>query len=91
METKIKWDNGMGYITATYEGSGDGSAYITSDVNEGFDREQLLKVKTTDNSVSVDVLITQQGRRQPIRLKDGKIFRLSNGGKFGVLKNKFRI
>ena len=42
METKIKWNEGDGYITATYEGSGSGSASISSDVNEGIDREQSI-------------------------------------------------
>ena len=47
METRIKWNEGDGYITATYTGSGNGSASISSDLNEGIDREQSILVKTT--------------------------------------------
>lgn len=88
MESKIKWNEGEGYITATYEGSGDGSAIIISDVNEGIDREQTLKVETTDKSASANVLVIQEGRRQPIGLKDGGVFRVNGGGRFGVLKGE---
>ena len=88
MESKIKWNEGEGYITATYEGRGDGSAIIISDANEGIDREQTLKVETTDKSISANVLVIQEGRRQPIDLKGGGVFRLNNGGRFGVLKGE---
>ena len=87
METKIKWNQGEGFITATYQGSGDGSASISSDINEGIDREQNIKVETTNKLLSETVTIKQEGLRQPIALKDGGVFRVSNGGRFGVLKS----
>lgn len=86
MDTKIKWNDGEGYITATYEGSGDGSAIISSDINEGIDRVQTLTVQTTNGLVEEKVLVSQEGIRQPIGLSGGGIFRLANGGRFGVLK-----
>ena len=85
METKIKWNEGDGYITATYEGSGSGSASISSDVNEGIDREQSIKVETTDKSVSATLVVSQEGLREVFTPSDGE-FVLSDGGTFNVLK-----
>ena len=88
METKIKWNEGEGYITATYEGSGNGSATISSDINEGIDREQSIKVETTDKSVSATLLVSQEGLRQVFEPSDGE-FVLADDGTFNVLKNEF--
>jgi hypothetical protein len=85
METKIKWNEGEGYITATYEGSGNGSASISSDINEGIDREQSIKVETTDKSVSATLVVLQEGLREVFEPSDG-LFVLANGGTFNVLK-----
>lgn len=89
METKIKWNEGEGYITATYEGSGSGSASISSDVNEGIDREQPIKVETTKGNEpkSIDVSIKQYGMREVFEPSDGE-FVLADGGTFNVLKNE---
>lgn len=86
METKIKWNEGDGYITATYEGSGSGSASISSDVNEGIDREQSIKVETTDKSVSATLVVSQEGLREKFIPYDGD-FILADGGTFNVLKD----
>lgn len=87
METKIKWDEGDGYITATYEGSGNGSASISSDVNEGIDREQSIKVETADKSVSAILIVSQEGLREVFAPSDGD-FVLTDGGTFNVLKGR---
>lgn len=84
-ETKIKWNEGEGYITATYEGSGNGSASISSDINEGIDREQSIKVETTDKSVSATLLVLQEGLREIFEPSDG-LFVLVDGGTYNVLK-----
>jgi hypothetical protein len=86
-ETKIKWNEGEGYITATYEGSGNGSASISSDVNEGIDREQYIKVETTNGNEpkSIDVSVKQCGMRETFEPSDGE-FVLADGGTFNVLK-----
>ena len=89
METKIKWNEGEGYITATYEGSGSGSASISSDINEGIDREQSIKVKTTDKSVSATLLVSQEGLREVFEPSDGE-FVLADSGTFNVLKNELQ-
>lgn len=87
METKVKWNEGEGHITATYEGSGNGSAYISSDINEGVDREQLIKVETTDKSVSVTLAVSQEGMREVFEPSDGG-FVLADGGTYNVLKTR---
>lgn len=87
METKIKWNEGEGYITATYEGSGNGSASISSDVNEGIDREQSIKVETIDKSVSATLLVSQEGLREVFAPSDGDLI-LADGGTFNVLKGE---
>lgn len=86
METRIKWNEGKGHITATYEGVGDGPVVITSDVNEGIDRAQEISVTTTDGTLREGVMITQEGLRQPFGLMGGGVFRIAGGGRFGVLK-----
>ena len=86
METKIKWNEGEGYITATYEGSGNGSASISSDVNEGIDRTQSVKVETTDKSVSAELVVSQEGLREVFEPSDG-LFVLKDGGTYNVLKS----
>lgn len=85
--TRIDWNVGEGAITATYDGSGNGSAAISSDVNEGIDREQSITVSTTygDNPKSVDVNVKQYGLREVFKASDGD-FILADGGTFNVLK-----
>ena len=61
METKIKWNQGDGYITASYNGSGDGAVVVTSDVNNGDERQQYILVETEDKSISIPVLVVQKG------------------------------
>lgn len=89
MESKIKWNEGEGYITAAYNGSGSGSASISSDVNEGIDREQSITIETTkgNNQKSEFVIVTQIGKREVFVLNDGN-FILADGETFNVLKNE---
>ena len=82
-ELKKQWADG-GSLTATYEGSGDGSAVFTSDINEGIDRE--ISVTFKGGGVSVERKVTQEGLRQRFITADGKVFCVSDGGRFGVLK-----
>lgn len=89
VEKKIKWNEGDGYITAAYEGSGNGSASISSDANEGIDREQFIKIETTvgNDPKSENVLVKQVGLREVFEPSDGG-FVLRGGGSFNVLKLK---
>ena len=85
MKSVIKqWDDG-GSLTATYEGSGDGSAIFSSDEYEGIDRE--MEVLFVGGGASLSRKVRQEGIRQPIGLSNGGIFRLANGGRFGVLRS----
>ena len=89
MEKKIKWNEGEGDITAIYEGSGNGSVAISSDRNEGVDREQYINLSTTkgNNPKSVDINIKQYGMREVFNPIDDS-FILADGGTFNVLKNE---
>jgi hypothetical protein len=83
MELVKPWNDG-GSLSVTYEGSGDGSAVFSSDSYEGIDRE--MEVSFVGGGVSQIRTVRQEGIRQPIGLVGGGIFRLANGGRFGVLK-----
>lgn len=86
MELKKPWNDG-GSLTATYEGSGDGSAVFSSDPYEGIDRVQSVVFRDARKTVAIEKLVRQDGIRQPIVLSGGGVFRLANGGRFGVLKH----
>ena len=86
MELVKPWNDG-GSLSVTYEGSGDGSAVFSSDAYEGIDRE--MEVSFVGGGVSQIRKVRQEGIRQPIGLVGGGIFRLANGGRFGVLKGDF--
>lgn len=89
MEHKIKWNEGEGSFTATYDGSGNGSVVVSSDVNEGIDREQRITVETTEgnNPKSESVSIKQYGMREIFLPSDGD-FILADDGTFNVMKNE---
>lgn len=73
-----------GNLSVTYEGDGDGTAVFTSDENSGIDRVMDVAFKAGD--VVVERVVTQEGLRQPFRLKGGGVFRVKGGGRFAVLK-----
>lgn len=78
-----KWNDG-GSLSVAYTGSGDGSAVFSSDAYEGIDREMAVTFK--GGGLEVGRTVRQEGIRQPIGLVGGGIFRIANGGRFGVLK-----
>lgn len=86
--TKLKWNEGDGYITATYNGSGNGSVSISSDINEGIDRQLTISVKTTQgaNQKTKSVVVLQYGLREVLDASDGG-FVLADGGTYNVKKN----
>lgn len=79
------WNDG-GSLSVTYEGDGDGSAVFSSDSYEGIDRTQIVVFRDGGKSIAIERAVRQEGTRQPIGLAGGGIFRLANGGRFGVLK-----
>lgn len=80
------WNDG-GSLSVAYDGDGDGSAVFSSDSYEGIDREQVVVFRDGGKTIAVERVVRQEGIRQPIGLIGGGIFRLSNGGRFGVLKS----
>lgn len=73
------WNDG-GSLTVTYEGSGDGDAVFTSDVNEGIDREMMVVFK--GGGMEEVRKVAQVGLREIF--EEG--FILADGGTFNVLK-----
>lgn len=84
-ELRKQWNDG-GSLTATYEGSGDGSAVFTSDVNEGIDRE--MGITFSGGDITVERKVSQVGLRQRFITADGKVFCVKGGGRLAVLKHK---
>lgn len=85
MATLVKqWPTGRGNLSVTYDGSGDGTAVFTSDENQGIDRVMDVAFKAGD--VVEQRIVTQEGLRQPFGLSGGGVFRIKNGGRYGVLK-----
>lgn len=76
------WNDG-GSLSATYNGSGDGEAIFTSDINEGIDRAMSVTFADASRSVITERVVMQIGRRE-IYNDD---FVLSDGGTFNVLKD----
>lgn len=77
------WNDG-GSLSVSYDGDRDGSAVFSSDAYEGIDRE--MEVLFVGGGASLSRKVRQEGTRQPIGLAGGGIFRIANGGRFGVLK-----
>lgn len=56
----IPWNDGNGNIILTYTGQGDGTVTVQSDTdNLGADREQVITLKTADDTKAVQVTIQQ--------------------------------
>lgn len=53
-------------------------------VNEGIDKEVIVEGVCGDKSAPL--LLVHEGKRQPFGLNGGGVFRIANGGRFGVLK-----
>lgn len=83
-ELTKQWNDG-GSLSVSYTGDGDGSAIFSSEEYEGIDREMPVYFK--GGGMYVERTVRQEGIRQPISLKGGGVFRLINGGRFGVLKS----
>lgn len=61
----VAWETGTGNITATYDGSGNGSIAVSSDANNLYSqRSQQITVKTTDGSKQVTLDIVQAARQR---------------------------
>lgn len=78
------WNDG-GSLSATYDGSGDGEAIFTSDINEGIDREMSVIFADIARSVMAERKVTQIGLREEFVTSDSLVF-MPTDGVFGVLK-----
>lgn len=86
MATTVKqWEDGTS-LTATYEGSGDGSAVFTSEPNEGLDREMDVTFIDTSRKVSVTRTVKQIGLREVFTGYDER-FITADGGTFNSIKD----
>lgn len=84
-ELKKPWNDG-GSLSVAYTGDRDGSAVFSSDPYEGIDRVQSVVFRDAGKTVAIEKLVKQDGIRQAIGLYGGGVFRLANGGRFGVLR-----
>lgn len=83
----IPWNEGDGFITATYTGKGNDYIQFTSNINEGIDRQQFVSVQVVKGKESEQVHIKQIGLREIFVVSDGD-FTLADSGTFNVLKNE---
>lgn len=84
------WNDG-GNLSATYNGSGDGKAIFSSDVNEGLDRTVSIWFCTEDESIIIPRRVVQLGEREEFITRDSLTFNTKNEEKFGVIKNYTEI
>lgn len=79
------WNDG-GSLTATYEGSGDGSAIFSSDVAEGLDREMIVVFRDSGKTVAIERRVKQVGKREVFTGYDER-FITADGGTFNSIKD----
>ena len=79
------WNDG-GSLTATYDGSGDGSAVFSSDVAEGLDREMIVVFRDGGRTVAVERKVLQVGMRE-IFSGYNEDFITADGGTFNSIKD----
>lgn len=64
MQKVIAWNSGSGNITLTYTGQGNDTVTVSSDANNLTTlRSQTITFKTTDNSVTKQVTVSQLGKQ----------------------------
>lgn len=81
MATLVKqWEDG-GNLSVTYDGSGEGDAVFTSDINEGIDREMSVTFKNASGAAE-----TRTVKQEGLRKIFNEDFVLADGGTFNVLK-----
>lgn len=69
-----------------YTGTGNESVSVTSSVNEGLDYSTTFNITTVDNSISKDIVVNKEGRRENYN----EDFILSDGDSFNVIKEKYK-
>ena len=69
-----------------YTGAGNESVSVTSSVNEGLDYSTTFNISTVDNSISKDIVVNKEGKREVYN----EDFILSDGDSFNVIKEKYK-
>lgn len=69
-------------------GNNEISISITS-INEGIDKSVNIKGVCGDKSAPLHLI--HEGLRQPFGLSGGGVFRIKDGGRFGVLKENYEL
>lgn len=83
--TTKNWTTGTGSVSITYTGSGDGTITVSSDENNLYtSRSMTLTVKTTDNSVTRQVTVSQGMREPNFLTSEGYYFVTSDDKYFTV-------
>lgn len=82
----VSLNESVDYITVEYEGKHNNPIYFTADYNDDLDRDTTSIISTTDNKISVELLIKQEGLREVFTCVDGD-FITSDNDTYNVLKN----
>lgn len=77
MNKTIPWNTGSGDIALTYNGQGNGSIIVESDINElGSARQQTISVKT--GSITRQVTVTQAACPLNFKSADSKFIKTAD-------------
>lgn len=74
-------------------GTGDKEVSVSGVCNPGIDETLQFDVKTNDGKVTHQVIVNQEGKREPFYVKNGdsyEPFLLSDDGTFNVVKDKYK-
>lgn len=83
MTKQIPWNTGDGDITLTYNGQGNDSVSVDSDINDDENsREQVLTI--SGSGIARQVTIRQQACPVNFRTSEGDIIKTADGEYFNV-------
>lgn len=84
MATKVKsWATGGGSVTLTYNGQGNGTITVESDMNT-LDVSRSMTISVITGSITKNVTVNQSACPVNFRVKDGGLMKTSDGGWFAV-------
>lgn len=84
MATKVKnWATGEGSVTLTYNGQGNGTIAVESDMNTS-DVGRSMTISVSTGSITRNVTVNQSACPVNFRVKDGGLMKTSDGGWFSV-------
>lgn len=84
MATKVKsWATGDGSVTLTYNGQGNGTITVESDMNT-LDANRSMTIRVSTGSITRNVTVNQEACPVNFRVKDGGLMKTSDGGWFAV-------